>query len=149
MLIEKSKCNKEVPHDYVELDKPVVARYIKLVNIEMPTGNFAISDLRVFGHAPGNRPEPVQGFALERDDKDRRNIKFKWQAVPGAYAYNIRFGVAPDKLYNSMLIYDRTDYQLHSLNVDASYYFQIESVNRAGVSAKSAIIAGRWCRTKA
>lgn len=143
LLIDKSKCDKEVPHDYVELDKPVKARYLKLVNIEMPTGNFAISDLRVFGQASGAKPAAVKDFSVARDQSDRRNITFKWQAVPGAYAYNIRFGVAPDKLYNSMLIYDRTDYQLHSLNVDASYYFQIESVNRVGVSDKSQVVTAK------
>jgi len=32
----------------VEIAKPVKARFIKLENIHMPTGKFAISGLRVF-----------------------------------------------------------------------------------------------------
>ena len=45
MLVDKSNNKTDVPHDYVELAKPVQARYIKLENIHMPTGKFAISGL--------------------------------------------------------------------------------------------------------
>jgi hypothetical protein len=45
-----------VPHDYVELAVPVKARYIKLENLHMPTGKFAISGLRVFGKGSGTVP---------------------------------------------------------------------------------------------
>ena len=34
--------------DYIELSKPVKARYIKLTNYKVPSGTFAISGLRVF-----------------------------------------------------------------------------------------------------
>src|SRR5687767_619489 len=38
VLVDKSKNKTDVPHDYVGLDKPVQARFIKLENIHMPTG---------------------------------------------------------------------------------------------------------------
>jgi xylan 1,4-beta-xylosidase len=53
ILADKSNNKTDVPHDYIELEKPVQARIIKLENIHMPTGKFAISGLRVFGN--GNR----------------------------------------------------------------------------------------------
>ncbi len=37
-----------MPHDYVELPKPVQARFIKLENIHMPTGKFASHGLSVW-----------------------------------------------------------------------------------------------------
>ena len=46
LLIDKSKNNTDVPHDYIELPLSVEARFIKLVNIHLPTGKFAISGLR-------------------------------------------------------------------------------------------------------
>src|SRR5690606_9944554 len=49
VLADKSQNKTDVPHDYVELQQPVKARYIKLENVHMPTGKFAISGLRVFG----------------------------------------------------------------------------------------------------
>ena len=42
VLVDKSNNKTDVPHDYVELAKPVQARFIKLENIHMPTGKFAI-----------------------------------------------------------------------------------------------------------
>src|SRR5277367_1515610 len=53
LLVDKSQNNTEVPHDYVELPHPVKTRYLKIVNVEMPTGCFAISDFRLFGRGPG------------------------------------------------------------------------------------------------
>lgn len=138
LLIDKSKNNKEVPHDYIELKEPVSTRYIKVVNIEMPTGHFAVGDLRVFGRGPGEKPEAVSQFSAVREKSDKRNVHLSWQRVPGAYAYNISFGVAPDKLYSSMLIYERSDYCLHSLNTDSQYFFKIAAVNEAGISKECA-----------
>ena len=43
VLVDKSKNKTDVPHDYIELATPVKTRYLKLVNIRMPTGKFAIS----------------------------------------------------------------------------------------------------------
>ena len=40
-LVDKSNNKTDVPHDYVELEKPVQARFIKLENIHMPAGKFA------------------------------------------------------------------------------------------------------------
>jgi hypothetical protein len=53
VLVDKSNNKKDVPHDYIELSQPVQARFIKLENIHMPTGKFAISGLRVFGNGNG------------------------------------------------------------------------------------------------
>jgi len=42
-------------------------RYIRLENIHMPTGKFAISGLRIFGNGNGARPDMVKQFiVLER-----------------------------------------------------------------------------------
>ena len=43
VLVDKSMNKTDVPHDYIELATPVKTRYLKLVNIRMPTGKFAIS----------------------------------------------------------------------------------------------------------
>lgn len=140
VLVDKSKNDQDVPHDYVELTRPVHTRYLKLENLEMPTGCFAISDLRVFGKADGDLPEKVSGFTVQRDSNDRRTGKLSWQPVPGAYAYAIDFGVAPDKLYSSLLVNDATNYDLNSLNTPSQYYFRIRAVGETGISAPSAVV---------
>ena len=68
LLIDKSKNQKDVPHDYVVLDKPTQARFVKMVNIHMPDGKFAISGLRVFGKANGENPGAVKNFVPLRGD---------------------------------------------------------------------------------
>ncbi|MBI2812088.1 MAG: family 43 glycosylhydrolase [Candidatus Melainabacteria bacterium] len=140
LLVDKSKNDKDVPHDYIEFSKPFNTQFLKIVNVEMPTGCFAIGDLRVFGNAKGAAPKPVQGLTGTRDAQDRRNCSLKWQQVPKAYAYNVAFGVSPDKLYGSFLVYDQTNYDLHALNVDSKYYFNIQAVGETGMSPTSTVI---------
>ena len=92
LLVDKSNNKTDVPHDYVELAKPVQARYLKLENIHMPTGKFAISGLRVFGNGNGAKPDTVKHFIVLRTEKDKRSAWIKWSLVDNAYAYNIYSG---------------------------------------------------------
>lgn len=140
IIVDKSKNKKDVPHDYVELSRPVEARYIKLENIHMPSGKFAISGLRVFGNGHGAAPDTVKNFIALRGDSERRNVWFKWQVNDEATGYNIYFGEAPDKLYNNVMIYNASEYYLSALEKDKAYYFQIEAFNENGISKRTAII---------
>lgn len=139
LLIDKSKNKKDVPHDYVQLSTPVKARYLKLENIHMPSGKFAISGLRVFGKGAGNAPDPVKGFVVLRTEKDKRSAWIRWQLSEDAYAYNIYAGVHPEKLYSCVMVHDANEYYFKSMDKELTYYFQIEAVNENGVSKRSEI----------
>lgn len=139
LIIDKSKNNTDVPHDYVVLPSPIKARYIKLVNVHMPTGKFAISGLRVFGKGQGLAPTPVNNFVALRGDSERRNAWLKWAVNPNATGYHIYFGSAPDKLYNSVILYGVSEYYCTALDKDQTYYFQIEAFNENGISDRSEI----------
>jgi len=89
ILKDKSTNNTDVPHDYVEIQKPVQARYIKMINVHMANGKFAISGLRVFGNGGGALPDTVKHFIILRTAYDKRSAWIKWQSVDNAYAYNI------------------------------------------------------------
>jgi xylan 1,4-beta-xylosidase len=134
VLVDKSKNTTDVPHDYIELEKPVEARYLKLENIHMPTGKFAISGLRVFGHGNGKNPEKVKQFMVLRTEKDKRSAYIKWSPVDNAYAYNIYYGTHPDKLYNSVMVHDNNEYWFKSMDSQKTYYFTIEAINENGIS---------------
>lgn len=140
VLTDKSTNKTDVPHDYIELANPVQARYIKLVNVHMPTGKFAISGLRVFGKGNGAVPEPVKQLLLLRTEKDKRSAWLKWTPVSNAYAYNIYYGTQPDKLYTCIMVHDANDFWLKTMDKEKTYYFTIEAINANGVSAKSPII---------
>lgn len=140
LLIDKSESDRDTPHDYVELPEAQSARFVRLENVSVPTGRFAISGLRVFGKGSGTAPAPVQRFVALRGDAERRNAWLKWQAVPDAIGYVIRSGVDVNKLYTSVMVYTATEYYDRSLSRDTHYYYQIEAFNEHGISARSEIV---------
>lgn len=139
MLVDKSANRTDVPHEYVELERPVQARFIKLENIHMPTGKFAISGLRVFGNGNGAKPEKVKTFFVLRTEKDKRSAWIKWRPVTNAYAYNIYFGTEPDKLYNCIMVHDANEYYYKGMDLLKTYYYCIEAVNENGVSGRTEV----------
>jgi xylan 1,4-beta-xylosidase len=140
LLIDKSNNKTDVPHDYVELEKPIQAKYIRLENIHMPTGKFAISGLRVFGNGNGAKPLAVGNMFVLRTEKDKRSAYIKWQPVDNAFAYNLYYGTAPDKLYSCIMIHDFNEYWFKAMDLQKTYYFTIEAINENGVSEKYKII---------
>lgn len=139
LLTDKSNDRQDVPHDYIELPRPVKARFIKLENIHMPTGKFAISGLRVFGKGSGAPPDTVKTFAVLRTEKDKRSAWLKWAPVENAYAYNIYVGVAPDKLYNCIMVHGQNEYYFKGMDRERPYYFSIEAINENGTSRRGAV----------
>ncbi|MBC8065817.1 MAG: family 43 glycosylhydrolase [Chlorobia bacterium] len=138
VIVDKSQNRKDVPHDYVELAQPIMARYLKLENLHVPTGKFALSGLRVFGAGNGPKPESVQKFVVLRGDRtDKRNAWLKWQAVPSATGYVVCCGVAPDKMYSSYMVMNATELYYRAMTRDRAYYFQIEAFNENGISART------------
>lgn len=136
VIADKSANKTDVPHDYIELSQPVQARYIKLENIHMPTGKFAISGLRVFGNGNGEKPADVKQFMVLRTEKDKRSAYIKWSPVDNAYAYNIYYGTSPDRLYNCVMVHDLNEYWFKAMDREKTYYFTIEAINENGVSAR-------------
>lgn len=140
LLTDKSTNLTDVPHDYVELAKPVQARYIRMENIHMPTGKFALAGFRVFGNGNGEKPSAVQQFFVLRTEKDKRSAYIKWRPVDNAFAYNIYYGTAPDKLYTSIMVHGNNEYWLKTMDLQKTYYFTIEAINENGVSTKYEVI---------
>ena len=136
VLADKSDNKTDVPHDYIELTQPLQARYIKLENIHMPTGKYAISGLRVFGNGGEARPDKVKQFIVLRTEKDKRSAYIKWSPVDRAYAYNIYYGTDPEKLYNCIMVHDLNEYWFKGMDSQKAYYYTIEAINENGVSEK-------------
>ncbi|MCW4467686.1 family 43 glycosylhydrolase [Flavobacterium sp. MFBS3-15] len=144
ILVDKSRNAKDVPHDYIELAQPTTARYLKLENIAMPTGKFALCGFRVFGKGNVEKPGEVKNFVpLRAEPKkkgERRNVWFKWQQEPNADGYVIYFGKSADKLYGSIMVYGKNEYYFSGLDRSDAYYFQIEAFNAGGIGPRTAII---------
>lgn len=135
LVVDKSDSDRDAPHDYTELATPLHARYLKVENLHMPgQGSFCLSEFRVFGKASGEAPKRVKGFTVKRSKADRRNALLTWQPVKGAYGYNIRYGVHPGKLHNTITVNGDTHYDFRGLDLGTTYYFAIEALGETGVS---------------
>ncbi|ATL42652.1 discoidin domain-containing protein [Elizabethkingia sp. HX WHF] len=143
-IVDKSKNQKDVPHDYVELESPVKARFLKMENLKMPTGKFALSGFRVFGKGAGEKPSAVENFvalrAESRKNADRRSVWFKWKQNDLADGYVIYFGKSPDKLYGSIMVYGKNEYYFTGADKSDAYYFQIEAFNSNGISERTPVM---------
>jgi xylan 1,4-beta-xylosidase len=137
VLADKSHNRQDIPHEYLELSMPVQTRFLKLENIHMPTGKFAVSGLRVFGNGSGNKPDTVKQFIVLRSENDSRNALIKWFTVNNATGYNIYWGISPDKLYNNVMLYNDNQYYFKAMDRGRTYYFSIEAFNENGISEKT------------
>lgn len=140
VLVDKSKNQTDVPHDYIALEKPIQTRFLKIENVHMPTGKFAISGFRIFGNGNGSLPSSVKNFIVLRTEKDKRSAFIKWSPVNDAFAYHIYYGTQPDKLYTSIMVHSNNEYWLKSLDALKPYYFCIEAINENGTSDRSKVI---------
>lgn len=139
-LIDKSKNTKDVPHDYVELEKPESARFVKITNYKTADGKFSIRDLRVFGETKVPKPAEVENFTVKRDTTDGRKAFLSWNRAANADNYIIRFGIAPDKLYNNFQVVKGNSLQYNALNKNTPYYFSIDSLGAGGVTKGGKIV---------
>lgn len=140
LIIDKSNNQTDVPHEYVELASPIEARYIKLENVAMPSGKFAISGLRVFGNGNGEKPSKVKDFMVLRTEKDPRSAWIRWSPTDNAFAYNIYYGTAPDKLYNCIMVHNANEYWFKGMDKLKTYYYTIEAINENGVSERKSVV---------
>lgn len=146
VLVDKSKNENDITHDYVVLPKSVKARYLKIVNFQVPgtkedsNVNFSISGFRVFGKGNGHLPLVVDGAKVQRPEADRRKAKLKWKPVKNAVGYVVYYGNERRKLYHSVMVYGDEEkegdaiLELTGLNKAASYFFRVDAFNENGVT---------------
>ncbi|BBE16007.1 beta-xylosidase [Aquipluma nitroreducens] len=139
-LADKTQNKADVPHDYIELAKPIKARYVKLTNYKVPSGTFAIAGLRVFGNGGEKAPSEVKSLSLKRSATDRCVVDLNWPKISGAVGYNIRYGISKDKLYQNYQVLGTEQVTIRSLNAQQKYYFTIDAFNENGITKGTNII---------
>jgi hypothetical protein len=119
-------------HVFIELDRPGDYRYVRVTGFQQPYGGrFAVSGLRLFGRGSGKPPSAVTPTARRTGPL---NAHVTWPAVPGAQGYNLRYGLAADKLYSSWQLDARTSHDLGSLNAGHDYWVAVDSFNENGIT---------------
>lgn len=134
MLVDKKDNHVDAPHDYIQLERPVMARYMKLTNYHMPANAvFSLSGLRVFGSGLGQKPAQVDGVTAVRP-ANRRTMNVKWNPARNADFYIVRYGIHPDRLNHNMQVYDANEVLLYGLNTDSEYYVTVDAINDSGIT---------------
>ena len=135
---------------YVEIPvradgKPIRARYVRYEHVYTAGKHLSINAFRIFGNGLGKVPA-VPTMTAKRQ-KDQRNADLSWTKLPNrpdapVTGYNVRWGIAPDKLYQTYQFWhDHQDhFELRALNVGVPYYFAIEAFNENGVSGVSEVV---------
>jgi len=134
VLTDKSDNVHCIPHDYIQFKKTVKARYIKIENIHVPDGMFALAGFRIFGKGEGKKPEPLRGLLVKRHQLDPREVDLTWKASEGAIGYLVRFGNQKDKLYQSQMVYADTSVNIKRLNRNSEYFFTVDAFNENGIT---------------
>ena len=124
--------HRECSNGYFEFADGIRARYIRLTGGELPYGQvLRVSGLRVFGNGNGDRPDQARASAARVDALDAR---VRWEHVENAQGCNIRYGISPDKLYQSWLVYGADEVTLSTLIAGQEYYLCVDTFNENGIT---------------
>ena len=116
-IIDRRETGRDAPHDYVQLASPVEARYVRITNVQSPSrGLFSLYDFRIFGSGLGSPPPEIRTFTVDRNPADPRKARVSWSPVTNTDFYIVRYGIAPDRLFNSYQVYRAADVTINSLN---------------------------------
>ena len=142
LLADKSGNKTAVPHEYLELSKPLEASYMKVENVHTPKeGKFALLDLRVFGSGYSDKPGQVKELSVKRNQKDGRYASIAWNKASGADGYLVRFGYQPDFLNQCIQVKgnETTELLLHILTKGVKYYYRVDTYNDSGITEGNVI----------
>lgn len=128
-IIDKSENYIDLHHEYIELKTPATGRFVKVTNAAQchDGAKFSVKDLRIFGNPGVGESVKVADVKVVRNPEDGREAQILWSPVPKADGYVVRYGIEENKLYNSYITYDNNYLDIHSLNADQPYYFEVES----------------------
>lgn len=126
------KVSRECSNGYYEYQDGVNARYVRLTGGKLPYNQpLRVSGLRIFGNGNGEKPDQTVATAERISDLD---AMIRWEHVPNAQGCNVRYGIAPDKLYMSWLVYDANEVKISTLIKGQEYYVCVDSFNESGIT---------------
>ena len=124
--------DRECSNGYYEYTAGISARYIRVTAQELPYGQvMRIAGLRVFGNGCGEKAQAAQAKAERLNDLE---ALVSWAPIEKAQGCNVRYGIAPDKLYMSWLVYGADEVKLTTLMKGQEYYVSVDSFNENGIT---------------
>ncbi len=141
VIVDNSENQTDNSQAYSCLKSKISCRYIRIRNISLPGGNFALSGFRAFGNGSEALPGEVESFVARRNPADPRSVRLSWNPAKGAEGYNVSYGPEEHKLYENYMVYGDTTVTINNLNAGQDYYFTVQSFNPGGISERSIIKA--------
>ncbi len=134
-LVERER---DRPNAYIELERPARVRWLRYKHGHVAAERVAIAELRVFGVGDGP-PPAAPAIVSARRRADARDAVIVWKPVAGAVGYNVRWGVAANRLHAT---YQRWAHQptrlaLRALSTGVRYFVAVEAFDENGVSPLS------------
>ena len=83
------------------------------------------------GNGEGAKPAQAEAAGARTDALD---ATITWKHIELAQGCNVRYGVAPDKLYLSWLVYDADEVTLSTLTAGQEDYVCVDSFNENGIT---------------
>lgn len=124
--------SRECSNGYYEYYDGIEARFVRVTGGELPYDQvMRISGLRVFGNGSGEKPDQAKAEARRISALD---ATVTWEHIDNAQGVNVRYGIAPDKLYMSWLVYGTDEVKLTTLIKDQEYYLSVDSFNENGIT---------------
>lgn len=124
--------SRECSNGYYEYYDGIKARFVRITGGELPYNQvMRISGLRVFGNGSGEKPDQAKAKASRIGDLD---AMVTWEHIDNAQGVNVRYGIAPDKLYMSWLVYGADEVKLTTLIKGQEYYLSVDSFNENGIT---------------
>lgn len=129
--------SRECSNGYFEFYDGIQARFVRITGEHLPYGQtLRVSGLRVFGNGSGDKPSRVHASAKRVSDLD---ALVQWNRSSDAVGYNVRYGIAADKLYMSWMVYDADEVKLSTLIKGQDYYVCVDSFNESGITEGNVI----------
>ena len=124
--------HRECSNGYYEYPDGIFARFIRVVGGKLPYGQvMRISGLRIFGNGSGEKCAAAQAKAERINDLE---AVVSWEPIENAQGCNVRYGIAPDKLYMSWMVYGEDEVKLTTLIKGQEYYVCVDSFNENGIT---------------
>ena len=133
MLKDARGSTEDHSHEYLSFETPLNIRYVRVTGYRMPyDASFTVSGLRVFG--AGKKSPPARVIEVKADRKGPLNVLLSWKISDNAAGYNVRYGIAKDKLYSNWLLYEKTELDLGMLTKGQKYFIRIDAFNESGIT---------------
>lgn len=132
VIEDKREADTDLSHDFLVREEGIKVRYLRLSNMVVPYEQRpCVSGIRVFGLDYGRKCQAVE-YHAKRSSAIDLQIEID-ETADDVVGYNILWGHGKDKLYHSMMSFER-NVRIGALVEGQSYYVRVDTFNESGIT---------------